>query len=322
MAAKDGAQPSQDERLIFKLMLEARLLRSNGAAYESLFVDVMTASEPGFRAVKPQGNIGDRKNDGWVKDAGKYWQVYAPEDPSDKESKATAKLNEDFAGLYAYWNAISPIREFYFAVNDKGNGCYPTTEAALATIQKAYALQKAEPFGMKCLMDRFLGLSREQMIGIIGLPPQPSNLATIEFAALTPILHHLINDWTPLGGGETLVAPDLDEKLKFNGLGKIPSDFLRMGAYQVGQIEQYFDRTGDFTRTDIKNRLATMFDEAKANQSAGKQDLLADRIFFDMVDRLNLSRTQAGQNAAVVLMAYFFESCDIFDEPVKGGPTC
>jgi hypothetical protein len=323
MTYLDGTQPGQDDRLIFRLMMEVRIMGSSGSAYEDLFVEVMRASEPGFRPVKPQGSVGDRKNDGWVKEAGKYWQVYAPEEPSDKESQATAKLDKDFAGLYAYWNKISPIREFYFAVNDKGKGCYPTTEAALAKIQREFKLERAEPFGTKSLMDRFLCLNREQMVHIIGLPPRPEELSTIEFAALTPILGHLMGSRTPICASETLEAPDLDEKIRFNRLGKVPADFLRYGAYQVGRIDQYFDRTADFSRTDVKNRLAKVFDEAKARQSDGNAaSQLSDRVFFEMVERLNTSKTQQGRDAAIVLMSYFFESCDIFDEPLREGPRC
>ena len=48
--------------------------------YENLFIKIMGAYKKGFQPVKPHGNIGDRGNDGWVKDEGIYYQVYAPED--------------------------------------------------------------------------------------------------------------------------------------------------------------------------------------------------------------------------------------------------
>jgi hypothetical protein len=126
--------------VIFKL----RIHECNGQAYEDLFVSVFEKRRPGFKPVKPHGQAGDRKNDGYVQETGSYFQVYAPEDASQKITEAITKAKNDFAGLKAFWDSISPIKEYRFVFNDKFKGPYPEVEKALVDIRKAHQLSVSE----------------------------------------------------------------------------------------------------------------------------------------------------------------------------------
>lgn len=101
------------------LIFRNKISESDGSAFEALFTRIMTCANPSFQQVKPQGRIGDKKNDGFDSLSGTYYQVYAPENLEIKEQNAINKLNEDFNGLYAYWKSICPIRKFIYVVNDK-----------------------------------------------------------------------------------------------------------------------------------------------------------------------------------------------------------
>lgn len=92
-------QQKLNVRRAFKL----RIHESNGSAFEDLFCDVMRASNKEFRKVKPQGRIGDRKNDGFIPSAGKYYQVYSPQSPFGNPASPVSKLEEDLNGLIEYW---------------------------------------------------------------------------------------------------------------------------------------------------------------------------------------------------------------------------
>ncbi len=115
-------QQKLDVRKAFKL----RIHESNGNAFEDLFCDVMRASNKDFKKVKPQGRIGDRKNDGFIQSEGKYYQVYAPQSPTGNPTSATSKLEGDLDGLIAYWGNKHnyEIKHFYFVFNDKYHGAY------------------------------------------------------------------------------------------------------------------------------------------------------------------------------------------------------
>src|SRR5450432_2623348 len=102
-------------------MLRLRIHESDAQAYEDLFVRAMVYADPNFRPVKPHGNAGDRKNDGFNSTTGTYYQVYAPEDIRRSAGNALKKLREDFSGLKAFWDGLYPVRRFFYVVNDKYN---------------------------------------------------------------------------------------------------------------------------------------------------------------------------------------------------------
>ena len=127
---------NRDEKYIARLKFQNELLKSDGQKFQDLFVKIMQKSYKDFRPVKPHGNVGDRKNDGFDKIRGAYYQVYAPENIDMKITNAVSKLKEDFEGLKSFWDSIYPIKEFYFTVNDKYKGLYPAIYYALAELKK------------------------------------------------------------------------------------------------------------------------------------------------------------------------------------------
>jgi hypothetical protein len=97
---------SADQFAYADKLFKLRILSSDGQAYENLFVEVMTLRDPKFRPVKPQGKIGDQKNDGYCSPTGAYHQVYAPENADDSPSKTITKIANDFTGLTTHWNTV------------------------------------------------------------------------------------------------------------------------------------------------------------------------------------------------------------------------
>ncbi|EAN0390318.1 TPA: hypothetical protein ACLGL7_004708, partial [Salmonella enterica] len=62
---------------IARNMFHLQVYESDGVRFEDLFSKIMYYKSPDFQQVKPYGNIGDRKNDGFIKGQGVYYQVYA-----------------------------------------------------------------------------------------------------------------------------------------------------------------------------------------------------------------------------------------------------
>ena len=119
---------SDDDKILARILFKLKIYSSNGIAYERLFTSIMDYAEPGFQQIKPWGNIGDRKNDGYIKSKGIFYQVYAPEDSKNNSPKTVSKLKSDFSGLLSQW---SPVNEFYFVLNDKYDGIPPDVETTL-----------------------------------------------------------------------------------------------------------------------------------------------------------------------------------------------
>src|SRR5262245_9936174 len=131
---------NNQQRFFAHTLLELRIHRSDGQSYEDLFTAVMTNRFPDFTPVDPYGNSGDRKNDGYIKPLGKYYQVYAPRDSASKAHESAKKALTDFEGLKKSWESIARIREFHFALNDKFRGSNPLLEEVLAQIERAHSL--------------------------------------------------------------------------------------------------------------------------------------------------------------------------------------
>lgn len=54
-----------------------------------------------FARVRPWGNVGDRKNDGYLKSKRQLFQLYAPNELT--AAVTIAKIEEDFTGALPHW---------------------------------------------------------------------------------------------------------------------------------------------------------------------------------------------------------------------------
>ena len=78
----------------------------------------MTKANLEFHPVKAYGNIGDKKNDGFIRSTGTYYQVSVPEDITKDKIiyDAVEKSENDFTGLNENWNDICKFQKIYFRI--------------------------------------------------------------------------------------------------------------------------------------------------------------------------------------------------------------
>lgn len=318
-------QQKLDARKAFKL----RIHESNGNAFEDLFCDVMRASNKDFKKVKPQGRIGDRKNDGFIQSDGKYYQVYAPQSPTGNPTSATSKLESDLDGLIAYWrNGHNyEIKQFYFVFNDKYHGAYPEIYTTLKSAKHNYHLDVCEAFLSSDLEDIFMGLPEDSIASICGYYPKQEDIGFIDNSIVAEIVGYVSQNYSGFSDYQANDPPDFYNKIHFNNLSKSIERHLNVGAYQVGYIEDYFSTNSEFSRQQSRDSLNEMYKhylntcDAQAATDAGVS--LADMVFKKMVDEMvpknlsNIQRRDYDRNV-IAVMAFFFEACDIFEEPPEG----
>lgn len=307
---------TREEQFYARKFFQLEIHRKNGQAFEDFFTRIMQLSNINFLPVKPQGKFGDRKNDGFIKSEGKYYQVYSPEEPNAKEKAAIKKLVTDFKGLYDYWNEqVTPIKEFHFVVNDKYHGTYPTLHPELEKIEQNHKGVKCFPFFSQHLEDRFLSLPVTSIEDILGPIVVPENIQLFDSSVMNEVIKHLLHSST---SGETEKIPEnpaFDEKLTFNGLSSEISAYLKFGSYQEGELKNYFRVNSAFAKAELQRIFNHLYKEAliQLPESLQKSDL----VFFYIIDKAHPKNTLAVRNALYVLMAYFFSYCDIFEEPVR-----
>lgn len=307
---------NRDERVLARYMFKYKVLTSDGQAYEDLFVDIMQRDNSDFIPIKPQGRIGDRKNDGYDRKRGSYYQVFAPEDPKQKSQDAVKKLVEDFAGLYKHWNKVTPVKEFHFVFNDKYNGSFPTIETNLAAIKKKHKLDDCTSFLAKHLEEKLFMLPEDVVIAVVGFIPDPSNIQNLDYSVLSEVIAHILKQKFSFEPSLILSAPDFSEKITFNGLGAETGALLNFASYQVGVLDDYFKLNSDFTKQELRDTINDLYRTALA-KNLGKNVGIneSDLVFFDILQSIAPSHNHSTWSAALVVMAYFFESCDIFEDP-------
>ena len=314
---------NNNEKLLARVFFKNKVYEANGQAYEDLFTKVMVYSRAGFKSVKPQGQFGDRKNDGFESDLGRYFQVFAPENIKISQADAIKKIKDDFAGLHKHWQAYDGgVKEFYFVLNDKYKGAYPSTHLALNELTLTYPeLKISSVFSCSDLEDELFKLSDDQIMYIVGGFIDPDNIATLDYGILNEVLTHIngLPD-KPFEAGK-LVAPIMNEKIQFNGL-KATKGLLENAWHQCGAVDDYFKNESDFAKTELRDKLNGFYIDAKTKFTDADQNMQADLIFIEILSNLippeiDIISSKLYKEAASIIMAAYFESCDIFAEPIS-----
>ena len=89
-------------KFLYGKIFENNLLRSTGDAFQQLVYRLLNTLYPNFEKIDVQGSLGDRKNDGYIRGQGIFYQAYGPKDSAintTSQSIAIKKMPEDFYAL-------------------------------------------------------------------------------------------------------------------------------------------------------------------------------------------------------------------------------
>ncbi len=296
---------NSQEKTLLRLMFQNKIYKCDGQSFEDIFTAVMNYAESNFQPIKPWGNIGDRKNDGYIKESGTYYQVFAPEDIEKSYATVIRKIHEDFTGLIAQW---SPVNNFYFVINDKYKGVNPDAEIKIEEIRKTYDLENAEILIAKDIENIVFKLEEDQIFSVVGMLPDPASIKNIDYSILNDVINHIIELPILLNAETKMVLPDWKEKIQFNKLSETVANYLNTASYQLYSLEDYLSDNGDFVADDLRDKINEVYQLEQKKYSG-------DQLFMSMVEQLSPRQTQSYQNTVIVIMAKYFESCDIFEEP-------
>lgn len=299
---------TRDEKQILRILFQNKIYKANGQAFEDLFTAIMNYSNLGFRSIKPWGNMGDRKNDGYIPESGVFFQVYAPEDIENSYPNVIKKLKTDFAGLVKQWN--QPVKEFYFVVNDKYKGVNADAEQTIQEIIKTHKLQNGGFKTANDLENLLFLLEDDQIIMITGNLPEKKNLNRLNYSILNEVIDHIMSLSLSPGKSPAIILPDWDEKIKFNNLTDVTKSYLNIAYIQVINLENYLSDNSDFLADELRDKLNEIYQEEKIKSSG-------DNLFWNIVVKASPKQEQSYQSAVIIIMSKYFESCDIFEEPTE-----
>ena len=148
-----------------------QVYRAEGNSFQALFSDVMVYKHADFKPVAPHGNAGDGGNDGYIPSSGTYYQVYAPEDLSTNAIKAVSKVRSDVKKIQASWALHTPMRRFFFVLNDKFRGVPEHIRATLTDIQREESLEEAGVYTTSNLEEDLFSLPIDKLCSVLRVNP-------------------------------------------------------------------------------------------------------------------------------------------------------
>lgn len=304
---------NRDEFYLARVLIKLKILSKDQQSYEDLFTRIMQNNNLDFQPVKPQGRYGDKKNDGFDKNTGYYYQVYAPEDLQKREQDAIDKLTSDFKGLMEYWTSAGyKINKYFFVVNDKYKGVYPSLHKSAKQIEEEYKI-KTEIFRNKHLEEVFLNLDENKIIEIIGPIPNPLDIDVPDYDIMNEVISHLL-DQDILDDQESIPEdPDFEKKIIFNSLSSAVGNFLNTGRLYNHIINDYFELNSDFVKEELRLRFNNLYKTGM--RVIPDCDTKNDELFFFIHKKSSPLDKLAIKHAVYIIMAYYFEYCDIFETP-------
>lgn len=298
------------ERQAVRYLVKIKLAELHGNSFETFFQSLMCLRDPSFIDVRTAGQLGDQGSDGLMLHEGKLYACYAPE--VFDAPKTIAKFESDFGK--AIEKRAGQFKTFVFVHNDL-RGVHPVVSTCLASHSGLYGDIKFEQFGYRHFRDEACRLELDQVEDLLGMPLPVQELAYgVALEELEPLLAHLregrIKNFEP---GE--ISAVSKQKLDYNKFSEDVKDELRRAIIRSADIDAYYHGLIDVTERD---EVAAAFRE-EFLRICDKLDE-PDDVLWQLEQYVlgNASAPIRMRKAALAILAYFFQSCDIFDNPPPG----
>lgn len=296
-------------RAYYEATFENQFLKRKGTAFQDFFSEIMEKCHPGdFQRVRPWGKEGDRKNDGYLKSQRTIFQSYAPNEII--ASEAISKIDEDFNGAIPYWYNYFNCWVF---VHNSRDGIGPQILKKLLELERAYPDIEIKQWGFEELRQKVFCLSELDITSLLGPAPSTKDIAQIGFEDLKIVIE-CIAAQSPIEGSD--LKPVSKDKLAINALSPNVEVMLKAGMTKARLVQNFFNQWHDPTLGD---RVAAAFN--MKYKEFKNEKLLPDIIFYRLQEFAGgAKRRPPNQESAVLaVIAYLFERCDIFENPLIEG---
>ncbi len=293
-------------KLFYDKDFKIAYLGKKGEAFQDWFVELAGyAFGSDFEAVRNYGNQGDWKCDGRQVSTGTVFQCYAPGEVPERE--VISKINEDFAGAQLKWPNFMNI--WVFVHNDK-RGVPPKIANHLDTLRSDNPTITVEIWTELQLYELFMMMSDDAKSMMFEPAPNQSTVNNLALKDIAPVIDAL-QKREPVPNAP-LPPPPSARKLEKNALSKDSAEMLSLGRRKVKLVEKYFTKAGS---AELGEKIAQSFRNRYNELKALELD--ADKIFTRLHEHVGVYAEPAKKVAAMAILAYFFDSCDIFEDPTE-----
>lgn len=319
MAAAVFYHRRMSEHYWYRLHFKLKLHEVEGNAFQRLASDILHGVFPGFVPVAPAGRLGDGGNDGFVPSEGRYFQVYGPQAGSSQQPAGVVrKAQQDFAKLRTHY---PDVRRYSFVYNERYQGAPKGLLDALEQMQRQTGVA-CDVLASRDLEDLFMKLPEDKRQAILhGVPVALPEW--VDPRAVGEVLQHLA-DAVARPNPVRERAPDFEAKIAFNNLPSMVADRLRAMSYQASMVDDFLAARSQHLAQAIAEELRALYETSKerfggdaANAPALRYLWLIEQLVPPQA-RAHPHALKAYREAAEVVLAKYFESCDIYEQPGAG----
>ncbi|QDQ26915.1 hypothetical protein FNU76_11385 [Chitinimonas arctica] len=295
------------QQLNYQKDFRIAFLESKGDGFQRLFEKLMAKAHPNdFLACRPWGNVGDRKNDGYLPSARILYQSYAPNELSATE--AIRKITEDFDGAKAHWEKY--FDEWTFVHNAPDGRLGPHIIEALTKLGQENPQIKIGHCGYEEMLAKFRQLSLPDLESWFGPSLTMEANVNLGYSDLVAVLNHISVTPVPT----TSEVKDVSRgKIEANLLSQAVADFLKIGMQKSPLVAQFFN---SWKNPSYGEQIALAFKNEYVALREGVPLLHPDEIFGKLEKWAGGMENTAPMHKAAVLavMAYLFDKCEIFED--------
>ncbi|MDH5327102.1 MAG: hypothetical protein OEZ68_21125 [Gammaproteobacteria bacterium] len=295
-------------RAWYGLHIENALLSKNEQEYEDFFCDVMEALySDDFQLVKASGRAGDGKSDGFLVSEKCVFQSYAPSSGFNK-SKLLRKIEGDFYGAKEKWG--TKMEKWTFVHNDP-EGIPKYAIDLMQQLRKDNPEIEITSWRPTLIKDKALSLPVNKLTDMFGPAPTQNDIVSLTHEPIKTLLKAISARVHTYEAG---ILPVSVDKLEFNLLSSDVEVLLTAGRRKENLVEDLLAHWPDPEYgEDLAESFRFKYQELK---TAGYRP---DDIFLEMKGFAggNIENI-SNQVSALAVISYFFERCDIFDNPPVG----
>lgn len=297
------------EDISWHWLLELKLRKTNGNAFQDFFSDVMEACHGSdFVRIKPYGKLGDSGCDGYLNSTGDVFACYGAQNgAAPSVNYVVTKLKEDFEKAK---ENLSDIMNCWHMTHNFIEGVPVEAVEALNELKKANPETTLGFFAQPNFREIFSEFNATQRSEFLGPCAQNTDYQRLQISEVRELVGSLIDrvESGPLLSGS--IEPVSPKKLEYNQLSPHSAYIIQSGRANAPYIANYFDQHPDTVRGE---EVAKIFRERY--KELRDQNLKPDSIMFELYGyvagpgEVNIPR----QVATSSILSYLFESCDIFE---------
>lgn len=298
------------ERTFWGLHFRIKFLEATGNEFQTFVQRILELRFPDeFKAVRPSGREGDWKSDGLLTEQRRILQIYAPE--SWNEARTLKKIHEDFWGAVHKWRDNFDVWTF---IHNGVKGAPPYVQDKLLELSISDdTAHTCELWDYAKLRSFAFELNNEQLAELLGPPITRADFLSVEIRDIAPLLR-TIEDTEPAPLSKIHAVSS--DKLKSNELSSDAVYLIQWGMFRSQEVKKYFDnqQMRPTFRDDLGARFKAQYTLLRDSE---KQP---DEIISDLVTWIagpSSSIPPIKQATALAIIAFFFEECDIFEDPSK-----